>query len=381
MGAMSTAIRARPQCDPSTSHGAWRLRCCELSLEDWLERRRQRPCAARVERSRAEGYRYRPQRGRARRRASRSGAAERGGGADALPVRDLRCLHRAALRRQPAGGAARRARGSTAAQMQAIAAEFNYSETTFVLPPADPAHLARVRIFTPRFEMPFAGHPTVGTALVLAWLDRVPAGGEFVLEEQAGPVPVRVRTERMAPLASPSSAAPAAPHARRAACRRAARGGARARCRRSGDGGGLPCVASCGAPFLLVELASLDALARAAALDARPSCRARPGRVSVHPCDTATPAVDLRARMFAPAHGVAEDPATGSAAAALGRLSGRPAGPGRRLARLAHRAGRRDGPAEPDRRRGRIASAVAVAEVRIGGTAVPVAEGTIEVDA
>ena len=51
------------------------------------------------------------------------------------------------------------AEGLDAGQMQAIAAEFNYSETTFVLPPTDPAHLARVRIFTPRFEMPFAGHP------------------------------------------------------------------------------------------------------------------------------------------------------------------------------------------------------------------------------
>src|ERR1700683_1376563 len=54
------------------------------------------------------------------------------------------------------------------AQMQAIANEFNLAETTFVLPPADPAHTARVRIFTPRAEMPFAGHPNVGTAFVLA---------------------------------------------------------------------------------------------------------------------------------------------------------------------------------------------------------------------
>ena len=81
------------------------------------------------------------------------------------------------------------AHGLAEAAMQAIAAEFNYSETTFVLPPSDPRHLARVRIFTPSFEMPFAGHPTVGTALVLAWLGRVPAKGELVLEELAGAVP------------------------------------------------------------------------------------------------------------------------------------------------------------------------------------------------
>ena len=79
------------------------------------------------------------------------------------------------------------AEGLDTARMQRLAAEFNYSETTFVLPPRDPANLARVRIFTPRAEMPFAGHPTVGTALVLAWLGRTPPGGEFVLEEEAGP--------------------------------------------------------------------------------------------------------------------------------------------------------------------------------------------------
>ena len=87
---------------------------------------------------------------------------------------------------------------------------------------------------------------------------------------------------------------------------------------------GLPCVASCGAPFVLVELASLAALARAT-LDARAELPS--GAVGVHlfTRETDDAAVDLRARMFAPAHGVAEDPATGSAAAALaGYLAGRP---------------------------------------------------------
>src|ERR1044071_4018534 len=64
------------------------------------------------------------------------------------------------------------ARGLTAGQMQSIAAEFNLAETTFVLPPQDPAHTAEVRIFTPRAELPFAGHPNVGTAFVLARLRR-----------------------------------------------------------------------------------------------------------------------------------------------------------------------------------------------------------------
>jgi trans-2,3-dihydro-3-hydroxyanthranilate isomerase len=65
------------------------------------------------------------------------------------------------------------ARGLSDAQMQAIANEFNLAETTFVLPPDDPANTARVRIFTPRAEMPFAGHPNVGTAFVLAQQDAV----------------------------------------------------------------------------------------------------------------------------------------------------------------------------------------------------------------
>ena len=76
--------------------------------------------------------------------------------------------------------------------MQRIAKEMNISETTFVMPPDDPAHAARLRIFTPASELPFAGHPTVGTAWVLATESLVPGGSlEFVLEEGVGPVKVR----------------------------------------------------------------------------------------------------------------------------------------------------------------------------------------------
>jgi len=79
-----------------------------------------------------------------------------------------------------------------AAVMQRIAREMNISETTFVLPPDDPAHAARVRIFTPASELPFAGHPTIGTAWVLANEGLVPDGAlDFILEEGVGPVPVR----------------------------------------------------------------------------------------------------------------------------------------------------------------------------------------------
>src|SRR5437763_12830585 len=83
--------------------------------------------------------------------------------------------------------------GLTAAQMQSIAGEFNLSETTFVLPPKDPAHTAEVRIFTPKAELPFAGHPNVGTAFVLATRDGAAgnaAGDTLLFEEQAGLVPL-----------------------------------------------------------------------------------------------------------------------------------------------------------------------------------------------
>ena len=72
--------------------------------------------------------------------------------------------------------------------MQAIAREFGHPETVFVFAPADPAHRARLRIFTPARELPFAGHPTVGTAVLLALADRASAGSDFVLEEGIGPV-------------------------------------------------------------------------------------------------------------------------------------------------------------------------------------------------
>ena len=84
-------------------------------------------------------------------------------------------------------------RGLSDGEMQAIASEMNLSETTFVLPPDDAAHAARVRIFTPSAELPFAGHPTIGTSWVLRDRGIVPAdAGSFVLELGLGPITVRV---------------------------------------------------------------------------------------------------------------------------------------------------------------------------------------------
>src|ERR1700730_10638592 len=82
------------------------------------------------------------------------------------------------------------AAGLSTAQMQAIANELTLSERTFVLPPRDPAHTAEVRIFTPKFEMPFAGHPNVGTAFVVG--RRGHSGDTLEFEEKAGLVPLEV---------------------------------------------------------------------------------------------------------------------------------------------------------------------------------------------
>jgi trans-2,3-dihydro-3-hydroxyanthranilate isomerase len=269
------------------------------------------------------------------------------------------------------------AAGLDAARMQAIAAEFNYSETTFVLPPADPRHLARVRIFTPKAELSFAGHPTVGTALALAWAGRTPAGGGFVLEEGAGPVPVELGfldgRAVSAEFAAPGASEHGAPLA---AVPLAAALGLEA-----GEivaAGGLPCIASCGTPFVLAELASLAALGRAR-LGAAPELpEVAATGLFLFTRDTGDPGVCFRARMFAPAHGIPEDPATGSAAAALaGFLGGRPGlAEGWHAWRIVQgvEMGRPSLIEARVRRDGGC-----VAEVRIGGRAVPVMEGWIEV--
>src|SRR3954469_11953595 len=94
--------------------------------------------------------------------------------------------------------------------MPQIAREFNYSETTFVTPPADPSHTAKVRIFTPGGELQFAGHPTVGTAHVLATTGVIPLSGaetRIVFEEGVGPVPVVIRATNGKPTFAQLSAA------------------------------------------------------------------------------------------------------------------------------------------------------------------------------
>jgi trans-2,3-dihydro-3-hydroxyanthranilate isomerase len=200
------------------------------------------------------------------------------------------------------------------AQMQAVAREFNFSETTFVLPPSDPAHAARVRIFTPLRELPFAGHPTVGTAFVLASLapERYRAD-RIVLQEGIGPVTVEL--ERHAgELKRCSFFAPRLPQPGAEAPRRdelaAMLGLAPSQVLDSAE------FWSAGVPYLVVPLASVEALQRCR-LDLTVWAGVLAGHDFKHVYPVAQAGAAWRVRMFAPDAGVAEDPATGSAAAAF----------------------------------------------------------------
>ena len=274
------------------------------------------------------------------------------------------------------------ARGLTTDQMQAIAAEFNLAETTFVLPPQDPAHTAQVRIFTPRAELPFAGHPNVGTAFVLASEGAChgrAVSDPILFEEKAGLVRLGLIKQgaavvgaRLAPPQSLVRGDDFAVDIAAAAVSLASEDIETAHHH--------PCFAACGIPMALAELKT-----RAALSAARPRAEVFSQHLTA---DRATGFLlyvkdqsggfDLQARMFAPLYGVPEDPATGSANVILAGL----------LASLRP---------EPDLRlelrigqgfdMGRPSSLAAAAEKRngkvtglsIGGRCVPMMRGTLTV--
>lgn len=208
----------------------------------------------------------------------------------------------------------------TPAQMQIIAREFNLSETIFVQAPADPAHTARVRIFLPAAEIPFAGHPTIGCAIHLAVASA--AEGDFdhqiTLEEQAGLVPVhvlrrgdRIMAEFVAPVIPHGIAGVATPSADRLA---AALG---LSAEDIGFAGHEPGLWQGGPRFIYAPIASLEALAKSRPMEPDWSEMARDagaGKVFLY---ARGEDCNFRTRMFAPGGGVAEDPATGSASAIL----------------------------------------------------------------
>jgi trans-2,3-dihydro-3-hydroxyanthranilate isomerase len=276
------------------------------------------------------------------------------------------------------------ARGLDSTSMQQIAREFNFSETTFVLPPEDRRHTRRLRIFTPGGEIAFAGHPTVGTAHVLAAIGEIPLTGDttrVVLEENVGPVPVAIRAERGTPVYAQLTVArlpevgPRPPAPDRLA---------RMLSLEPGDLMGddmRPEAVSCGTPYLFVPLRNRDAVARARLkLDLWEETLRDywTDDVFVFALDPERADADVRARMFAPGFGVPEDPATGSACVALGGY-------------LAARNPRHDGTlrwvveqgfemgrpsileVEVDKRGG------AITAVRVGGATVVMTEGEMEV--
>ena len=202
------------------------------------------------------------------------------------------------------------AEGLTTGQMQAIAAEFNLAETTFVLPPQDPAHTAQVRIFTPKAEMPFAGHPNVGTAFVLARMGKV-TGDRLVFEEKAGLVPMDIHRENGVVV----STRLAAPQQLSLGETIASEIVASAVGLKPADIVGQPVVASTGNNFLFAEVRSRDALKAALCNNDTfakhlPMTRTVGIHLYVHAKEHG---VEIQSRMFAPFYGVPEDPATGSA--------------------------------------------------------------------
>jgi trans-2,3-dihydro-3-hydroxyanthranilate isomerase len=209
------------------------------------------------------------------------------------------------------------ARGMSDWEMQSLAAEFNLSETTFVLPPADPANTARVRIFNRVSEMPFAGHPNVGTAWVLR--DR---GSRLRFEEIAGLVEVEIADDKPVIAApQPLQLGAEMPAELLAGCVGIAAGDVIVKNHR-------PVLATVGNSFVIAEVTG-EALTRAAPdlgrfREAHKSYNATgPGRLPLYLYAHdlhATEGARVRARMFSPLSGTVEDPATGSAATPLAAL-------------------------------------------------------------
>ena len=194
--------------------------------------------------------------------------------------------------------------GLSAVQMQAIAAEFNYSETTFVTT-SEQGRGPRVRIFTPQSELPFAGHPTIGTAIALRELGKL-TGDQAVLEENAGPVPVTFK--------APNRAVFQAPGAPTIADSGSIEDAAKALSLPAGAIADKPVSSGAGLAFPMVQLRSMADL-RAAKMSGADTAFQSEIYVFVIRDDG-----DLAVRLFAPGHGITEDPATGSAAAGLAVL-------------------------------------------------------------
>jgi trans-2,3-dihydro-3-hydroxyanthranilate isomerase len=273
------------------------------------------------------------------------------------------------------------ASGLTDEQMQKIAREFNLTQTTFVFP-SQAGYTRKVRIFTTTTEVPFAGHPNIGTAFALATtgeFGEIKSTIQVYFEEEAGLVPISI------------SKSPGYPLVCRLAAPEKLSFGATASSQLVAEAVSLnpsdiitdthpPCVASVGLPFLFVELKNRDALLRAG-IDLKKlfTLVAKDLATNIQLYIRSNDDFDIRARVFAPLEGVPEDPATGSANCALAGI-------------LSHHKDASDGlfkwriaqgvemgrpsvlNAEAEKKNG------VVVRTTISGTSVMVAEGFIEVD-
>lgn len=211
------------------------------------------------------------------------------------------------------------ATGLDTEQMQKIAREFNFSESTFVFP-AEQGNDYKVRIFTPSREVPFAGHPNIGTAYVLSQIGMLTPQQPIVFEEKAGLV-------KIAPAIGTSDnasfglTAPETFSLRQTFSAQLLADALSLNLEQIQTSTHMPVVASCGLAFILVELASVEALQNAkvnlAGFEALEALGVMP---DIHVYCKSTDEFDIRCRMFAPFDGVNEDPATGSANCALAGL-------------------------------------------------------------
>ncbi len=271
------------------------------------------------------------------------------------------------------------------AQMLTLAREFNLSETIFVQRPVNPAHTARVRIFFPTAEIPFAGHPTIGCAIHLATAAAGPGDFEatLMLEEEAGLVPVQVLRRGLEMRAE--FTAPVIPHpVTDAADIGAALDPARLATALGLDAADIgfaahrPGLWQGGPRFLYAPVASIDALGRARPVQPIWSEQMKAAGVDSIYLYTAGLDCNYQARMFSPTAGILEDPATGSASAIL-------------AAQLLHSAALQEGESRMALRQGvemgrpsEISLTIVLRDgcldqVRVAGSAVPVASGRIRV--
>lgn len=257
------------------------------------------------------------------------------------------------------------AEGLSTGQMQTIAREFNLSETLFVMAPRDPAHAARVRIFFPTAEIPFAGHPTIGCAIHLAATRGLT---DPILEEEAGLVPVTVRDGRAeftAPVLPTPHGGPVDPGLAAAAVGLSD----------IGFDGHRPATFAGGPAFVYIPVKTTEALRKAR--PAEPAWSQLMTQCDVDSGYLYTPVPGgYSARMFSPTAGIPEDPATGSASAILAaQLLASGALPDGTTS-LALTQGVDMGRPSQIGFSADVQSG-ALTAIRIGGSAVPVSQGTI----